>query len=200
MSERIGVLGGTFDPVHAGHLILGEAAREQLELDRVLFVPTGHSWRKPDREITPSEHRVAMSCLASADNATFRVSTVEVDRPGPSYTDVTLEAIGEQYAGADLFFILGRDALGDLPNWKAPTRIVKLATLAVAERVGREGTVPLSGALPGFEARLVAVRMPLIGISASDIRRRVAAGRSIRYLTPDAVAEYIEEHGLYRQA
>jgi nicotinate-nucleotide adenylyltransferase len=200
LSTRIGVLGGTFDPVHAGHLILGEAAREQLELDLVLYVPTGYSWRKPDREITPSEHRVAMTRLAIEENATFEVSTVEVDRPGPSYTDVTLEEIGKQHAGAELFFILGYDALADLPNWKAPARIVEQATLAVAERVGREGTVPLSGALPGFEARLVAVRMPLVGISASDIRRRVAAGRSIRYLTPDAVREYIAEHGLYRTA
>lgn len=200
MSERIGVLGGTFDPVHVGHLILGEAAREQLKLDRVLFVPTGYSWRKPDREITPAEHRVAMTRLAIADNAAFEASTVEVERAGPSYTDVTLDEIGKQHSGAELFFILGRDALGDLPNWKAPARIVELATLAVAERVGREDTVPLSGALPGFEARLVAVRMPLVGVSASYIRRCVAAGRSIRYLTPDAVAAYIAGHGLYRQS
>lgn len=197
MSDRIGVLGGTFDPVHAGHLILGEAAREQLQLDRVMFVPTGYSWRKPDREITPSEHRVAMARLATEDNDAFEVSTVEVDRAGPSYTHVTLEEIGKLHPGAELYFILGYDALADLPNWKAPARIVELATLAIAERVGREGTVPLSGALPGFEARLVAIRMPLLGISASDIRRRVAAGRSIRYLTPDPVRDYIAEHGLY---
>lgn len=200
MSGRIGILGGTFDPVHVGHLILGEAALGQLQLDSVIFVPTGFSWRKPDREITPSEHRVAMARLATDDNPAFKVSTAEVDRPGPSYTDVTLEEIAKLHPGAELFFILGYDALADLPNWKAPARIVELATLAVAERVGREGTVPLSGALPGFEARLVAVRMPLVGISASDIRRRVAAGRSTRYLTPDAVRDYIAEHALYRSA
>jgi nicotinate-nucleotide adenylyltransferase len=166
----------------------------------VLFVPTGYSWRKPDRRITGAEHRLAMLRLAIAGNPAFEVSAVEVEREGPSYTDVTLEEIAKQRPGAELFFILGRDTLDDLPNWKAPARVVELATLAVAERVGGGETVPLSGALPGFEARLVQVRMPVIGVSASEVRRRVAAGRSVRYMTPDAVRDYIERNGLYKQA
>lgn len=199
MSERIGVLGGTFDPVHLGHLVLGEAAREQLKLDCVLFVPTGFSWRKPDREITVAVHRLAMVRLAIADNPAFEASTIEIEREGPSYTDETLEEIGRAHPSAEMFFIMGRDALRDLPNWRAPARIVELATLAVAGRPGSEEETPLSAALPGFEARLTPLKMPAMGINASDIRRRVADGRSIRYLVPDAVAEYIDAHGLYVQ-
>ena len=196
---RLGVLGGTFDPIHAGHLILGEAAREQLDLARVLFVPTGHSWRKGDREIAPGSDRLEMVRRAIAGNPHFESSTLELDREGPSYSEVTLAAIKGQHPDADLFFILGRDALADLPNWHDPQAVVELATLAVAERSGDGGAAPLDeSALPGLQARLVTVQMPRIDVSATDVRDRVRAGRSIRYLVPDAVADSIAERGLYR--
>jgi nicotinate-nucleotide adenylyltransferase len=198
VTSRIGVLGGTFDPIHLGHLILGEAARDQLNLEHVLFVPTGYSWRKAAKDVAPAADRVAMVQLAIAGNDSFAVSLVEVEREGPSYTDETLEEIGRQYPGAELYFILGRDALADLPNWKAPARIVELATLAVAERMDGDKAAGIGGSLPGLEARLVQLRMPGVAISASDIRRRAAEGRSLRYLVPDAVASYIAERGLYR--
>lgn len=189
MSERLGVLGGTFDPVHIAHLVLAETAREDLGLDRVLLVPTGHSWRKPGRSITPGDQRLEMLRLAVAGNERLEVSDVEVRRPGPSYTHETLEGLHAAHPEAALFFILGEDALADLPNWRDPARIRELATLAVAERPGSEGR------LPGDVLRL---EMPEIAISASAIRARVHAGRSIRYLVPESVREYIEAHGLYR--
>lgn len=185
---RLGVLGGTFDPVHIGHLVLGEAAREQLDLDRVLFVPTGVQWRKAGREIAPAKHRVAMVQLAIRDNPAFQVSTLEVEKPGPSYTADTLEALTEQNPGAELFVVLGRDAYQDLPNWVRPERIRELATLVVAARGGEGASVA---------APAVGLEMPEIGISATGIRARVAAGLSIRYLVPAAVEAYIRDHGLY---
>ncbi len=185
---RQGLFGGTFDPVHLGHLVLGEAAREQLRLDSVLFVPAGTQWRKAGREIAPAQHRVAMVELAVAGNAAFEVSTVEVERPGPSYMADTLEELSET-PDVELFLVLGKDAYEDLPNWVRPDRIRELATLAVAARNGEDVTL---------EAPAVRVEMPEIGISATDIRERVAAGRSIRYLVPEAVEAYIREHGLYK--
>jgi nicotinate-nucleotide adenylyltransferase len=184
---RLGILGGTFDPIHLGHLILGEVAREELALDQVFFVPTGVQWRKAAREIAPAEHRVAMARLAIAGNPAFVLSTVEVDRPGPSYTADTLEQLRGTYPDAEMFFIVGRDALEDMPNWVRPERIRELATIAVAARCG---------AAPSQGAEWLS--MPAIGISATDIRERVAAGRSIRYLVPPAVETYIREHSLYK--
>ena len=184
---RLGVLGGTFDPIHIGHLVLGEAAREQLSLDRVLFVPTGVQWRKSGREIAPAEHRVAMVRLAIEGNPGFELSVLEVERAGPSYTADTLEALADEYKGSELFLILGRDAYGDLPNWIRPGRILELSTVAVAARDGEAK----------LESPALGLLMPEIGISATEIRERVAAGRSIRYLVPEAVEGYIREHGLY---
>jgi nicotinate-nucleotide adenylyltransferase len=181
---RLGVLGGTFDPVHLGHLVIGEIAREQLKLDRVVFIPTGHSWRKPDRVITDGEHRLAMLRLAAVGNPAFEVSSLEVDRPGPSSTDVTREALAAENPAAELYFILGRDALADLPHWRNPKRIVELATLAVADRPSGETPLADEPLLPGLEARLVWLTMPVVGISATDIRRRVAARFGTRRRTP----------------
>jgi nicotinate-nucleotide adenylyltransferase len=192
---RLGILGGTFDPVHLGHLILAETAREENSLDRVLFIPTGLPWRKSGRNIAPAEHRLAMLRLAIEGNDSFEISTVEVDRGGPSYTADTLEELGDTYPGADFFFIMGEDSLADLPNWRRPQRIVELATLLVAGRGGAEG--PPGSAPPGLEARVEWLRMPLVQISATDIRERVRRGRSVRYFVPAAVEEYIREHGLY---
>jgi len=189
---RLGILGGTFDPIHLGHLVLGEAAREQLGLDSVLFVPAGVQWRKSSQEIAPAEHRVAMVRLATEDNPAFEVSTLEVDRPGPSYTADTLEALQQERRGSDLFLILGHDAYLDVPNWVRPERIVELARVVVAARGDQtHGT--------DVEPPAVRVEMPVVDISATDIRERVAAGRSIRYLVPAPVEAYIREHGLYRR-
>jgi nicotinate-nucleotide adenylyltransferase len=191
---RLGVLGGSFDPPHYGHLILAETARELLALDRVLFVPAGYQWRKAEREMAPAADRCEMVRLAIAGNPAFELSTLEVDREGPSYTDVTLELLAAQLPEAELVFILGRDALADLPNWHAPERVVALATLAVAARAGEAAPGP-SQAFPG--ARVEMLTMPLIEISASAVRGRVSSGRSIRYLVPDAVREHIAARGLY---
>jgi nicotinate-nucleotide adenylyltransferase len=195
---RLGVLGGTFDPVHLGHLILGEAARQELALDRVIFVPAGEPWRKSGREITAGADRLQMLRRATAGNPAFEVSLLEIDRPGPSYTEVTLEALQDERPGAELFFILGRDALTDFPHWHDPQRIAELATLAVAGR----GDVPLSDeaevALPGVHVRLCHLRMPRVDINATAIRDNVRDGCSVRYLVPDPVAAYIQERGLYR--
>jgi nicotinate-nucleotide adenylyltransferase len=189
---RLGILGGTFDPIHIGHLILGEAAREGLALDRVLFVPTGVQWRKPGREIAPPEHRVAMTRLAIDDNPAFEMSTLEVDRPGPSYTVDTLEALMIERPGSELVLILGHDAYSDLPNWVRPERITELARVVVAARGGQTHGTDAGPPAAGQ-------RMPVVDISATDIRERVAGGRSTRYLVPAAVEAYIHEHGLYRR-
>lgn len=198
---KIGVLGGTFDPIHLGHLILAEQARTRLGLERVLFVPAGEPWRKAGRQIAPVADRVAMVRAAVAGDPYFEVSLVESERRGPSYTAETLEALlallGE---AADLSFILGQDALMDLPHWRAPGRIIALARLAVAARAS--WTPPdldaLERAVPGISDRIDMVEMPLVEISSTDIRQRLATGISTRFLLPPAVEAYIREHGLYR--
>lgn len=198
MSQRLAMLGGTFDPVHIGHLVLGEAALEQLELDRVVFVPTGQPWRKSHREITPAPQRLEMLRLAVADNPRFEVSTLEIEHDGPSYSEATLAALKDANPGAELFFILGRDSLADLPNWHDPSAVVGHATLVVADREGVVTSAAESPAVAALNARIVSLRMPVIGVSSTDLRERVAAGNSVRYLVPDSVADYIESHGLYR--
>lgn len=196
---RLGVLGGTFDPVHVGHLILGEVAREDLDLDRVLFIPAGQPWRKEGREIVAASDRIAMLRLATAGNSAFYVSTVEVDRDGPSYTEVTLEALLKEYGKeTELFFVIGRDSLLDFPHWHDPRRIAELATLVVADRDGTGVPSESEPTLPGIVARLCWLRMPRIDINSTDIRNRVREGNSLRYRVPDGVAAYIEERGLYR--
>lgn len=193
MSPRIGILGGTFDPVHYGHLILGEQAREQLNLATVLFVPANIPWRKADREITPAARRLEMLQLATAGNRAFAISTIEIDRGGPSYTADTIEAIAAEHPAAELFFLLGEDALQDLPHWRDPGRIIASAWLAVAGRPGASQRPPP----PSLADRIVRVDMPDIGITATSIRDRVKRGASIRYLSPDAVVAFIAAHELY---
>lgn len=189
---RLGVLGGTFDPVHVGHLILAESARTQLGLDRVLFIPAGDPWRKASRAVTRGEHRLAMVRLAIADNPAFEVDEREVRRPGPSYTSETLRELrGGLAAGDEIYFLLGEDALVDLPNWHDPAEILRSAWLAVAPR----GGAPLPALA---EARVVRVEMPYIGISSSDLRERVRHGLGLRYLVPPSVEAYVREQGLYR--
>ena len=196
---RIGMLGGTFDPPHNAHLALAEAARATLNLDRVVFVPAGDPWRKRDREVTPATARLEMVRVAVEGLPWAEVSAIEVDRVGASYTADTLAALvqpDEQW-----WFILGADALADLPYWRDPERIASLARLAVARRPDTEGPL-LSGevrrAIPGIEGRIDFVVMPQIDISATEIRRRVAAGESTDELLPHVVREVIDRLGLYR--
>jgi len=197
---RLGVLGGTFDPPHVGHLILAEEARTRLQLERVLFVPAGDPWRKAGQEITPIDHRLAMVRLMLASDPYFEVSTLEVERAGPSYTVDTLEALHEQHGPRlELYFIVGEDALRDLPYWKDPARILSLARLAVASRPGgsESAVVDLEAAVPGLSERIIPLPMPAIDISSTALRERARAGLGLRYLVPLAVEEYIRRHGLY---
>jgi nicotinate-nucleotide adenylyltransferase len=195
---RVGVLGGSFDPIHAGHLKLAETAYEQADLERVIFVPAGYQWRKADQRMAPAGERCEMVRLAIAGHPHFEIATLEVEREGPSYSDITLEALKEERPGADLVFILGRDALADLPNWHAPERVLELATLAVAGRAGDDGPTA-SEALPGgLTGRVIWLDMPPVDVSATDVRQRVRAGRSLEGLVPEAVGQYIAAENLYR--
>jgi nicotinate-nucleotide adenylyltransferase len=198
---KLGILGGTFDPPHLAHLALAEEARSLLGLDRVLFVPAGDPWRKAGQEITPAEHRLAMVHLAVADKPHFEVCTLEIEREGPSYTVDTLAELADQYGPeAELYLILGEDALHDMPNWKEPERIVALARLVVARRPSLpEPPVPPESAIHGLAERLIPLDMPPIDISATALRERARQGLSLRGLVPAGVAEYIEQHGLYRE-
>ena len=199
---RVGVLGGTFDPPHLGHLILAQEAHQALGLAQVLFVPAGEPWRKAGRELSPREHRLAMTRLAVTGNPLFAASTIEVDRPGPSYTADTLAELRAQFGPqAEFFFIMGADSLADFPHWHEPLRILGLARLAVAERpaladAGFEEGLP-EGLAQALRRCVVWLPMPLVAISASAVRERVRQGLSIRYWVPEAVEEYIRRHGLY---
>ncbi|MFN9367164.1 MAG: nicotinate-nucleotide adenylyltransferase [Planctomycetia bacterium] len=204
---RIGIFGGSFNPVHVGHLIAAECAREQANLDRVVFVPAAIPPHKQDRSLAAAERRIDMLHLAVDGHAAFTVSTIEIDRGGVSWTVETLAALRDAHPGDDLVLLLGPDAVADLPGWREPERIVALAELRGLERetlddLGRSAREPRIAALLGADgvAALLAnrIRLPAIGIRASDLRAAVAAGRSIRYRTPRAVERYIAAHALYR--
>ena len=200
---RIGLLGGTFDPIHVGHLLLAESCREQLRLDEVWFVPAAVPPHKQSQTLSPAAARVEMLKLAIGGHEAFRVSEIELARGGVSYTVETLEAVHRERPEAELFLLLGADSLVDLPTWRDPRRICELAIPAT---VGRPGSPPPNYSLLAEfvePARLAEferhqVEMPAVGISSRDLRQRVAEGRSIRYQVPRAVERYIETAGLYR--
>ena len=197
---NIGVLGGTFDPIHTGHLIIAEEARTRLGLTEVLFVPTGQSWLKVNNVISPAEHRVQMVRLAIADKPYFKLSTMEIERAGPSYTVDTLAELQGQIDAEDkLFFILGWDNLIQLPQWHEPSRLVKMCHLVAIPRVGylTPDLDPLEAAIPGLSQSIILLDTPQIDISASEIRDRVVQGLSIHHLVPDSVEGYIKQHHLY---
>jgi len=201
----IGILGGTFDPVHVGHLRIAEEARVRLELSRVLFVPAGQPWLKADEAIASPIHRVEMVRRAIADNPYFELSTVEVDRPGPSYAVDTVATIAvlQQQLGAEasFFFLLGWDSLAELPRWKEPDKLVQMCRLVAVPRpdFSPPNLEALESSIPGVTQSVVLLDMPLVDVSSSDIRKRVAKGLSIQGLVPDDVEEYIKEQQLYRQ-
>ena len=203
MAMRLGLFGGTFDPVHYGHLLLAECAREQCGLDQVWFLPTAVPPHKQGRQPTSAEPRVEMLELAIAGHQQFSVSRHEVDRGGVNYTVDTLTHFRQQDPDGELLFLMGADMFHDLPNWRESARVIELALPVVVRRAGEP---PLDFARLTDVAtpeRIEAIRahqveMPLVGFSSTEIRRRVAEGQSIRYHTPRAVQKYIETHGLYR--
>ncbi len=197
---NIGVMGGTFDPVHLGHLAVAEEARVRLNMAEILFVPAGQPWLKADTCISPAEHRIQMLRLAIADKAYFKLSTVEIERAGPSYAADTVAGLkGQLDAGDELFFILGWDSLTELPQWREPRRLVEMCPLVVAPRPGYSSPdlKKLEDTIPGLSQRVLILDKPQIEISASEIRERVARGLSVRHLVPEPVNRYIKEHKLY---
>jgi len=202
VAGSLGVFGGTFDPIHFAHLAVAQEAAEVLGLERVLFVPAGQPPHKPGRVIAPGEHRLAMVELAIAGNDRFAVDRLELARSGPSYTVDTLEALNaSRLPGAPtLTLILSAEAFLGLATWRDPRRVLELARLAVAPRDGYPGADAsfMVAHFPDLTDRVVFLDGPRMRLSASELRSRAAAGRTLRYLLPDAVAAYINEHALYR--
>ncbi|MCC6729763.1 MAG: nicotinate-nucleotide adenylyltransferase [Chthonomonadales bacterium] len=195
---RLGILGGTFDPIHFAHLLVAEDARVQIGLDRVLFIPNGTPAHKSAAETTSPEHRVAMVERAVRANPAFEASRLEIDREGPSYTADTLAALHEANPGADLFFLTGSDAVAEIATWHRPAEVLRLSTIVVAARPGYSLDW-LCGVLePRYMERLVPLTSAYLDISATAIRERARCGLPVRYLTPDPVAAYISEQRLYR--
>jgi nicotinate-nucleotide adenylyltransferase len=197
---RLGLYGGTFDPIHLGHLILAEQCREACALDRVWLIVAGSPPHKPGGR-TPVGHRLEMVRVAIAGHPAFAASDIEAKRPGPHYSVETLEAIRRDHPDDELFFLIGADSLADLPTWREPERIARLATIVVVNRPGIEEADPER--LPDFgpgSHPFIWVSIPSVGIASSDLRRRLAEGRSIRYMVPRGVEAYVEAHELYREA
>lgn len=198
---NIGILGGTFDPVHIGHLAVADEATSWLGLAEVLFVPAGKPWLKADARILPAEHRLKMVKLAIGDKPRFKLSTIEVEREGPTYTVDTIIELRWQFgAGDELLFIIGWDNLADLPRWRQPERLISMCRLVAVPRVGcpMPDLDSLEAVIPGLSRRVIMLDKPEIDVSASVIRERVRQGLSINHLVPEAVEKYIKEHGLYR--
>jgi nicotinate-nucleotide adenylyltransferase len=194
----IGVLGSAFNPPHLGHLALAQAALWQLDLSEVVLMPTGEAPHKRIADDPGREQRLAMTRLAAADDSRFSVSTLEVDRDGPSYTYETLELLADQRADTELVFVMGADAAVGLESWRAPERVVELARVAVARRSGvSDAEVAAVMRSLGAEGRATMLELPQFGVSSSAVRERAAGGRPLRYLVPESVARFIEEKAIY---
>jgi nicotinate-nucleotide adenylyltransferase len=194
----IGILGSAFNPPHLGHLALAQEALWQLELSEIVLMPTGEAPHKRIVDDPGREQRLAMTRLAAADDPRFSVSTLEVDRDGPSYTYETLELLAEERGDTELVFVMGADAAIGLESWREPGRVVELARLAVARRSGvSEAEVAAVLRSLGADGRSTILEMPQFGVSSSSVRERAAAGRPLRYLVPESVARFIEEKGVY---
>jgi len=197
---NIGVLGGTFDPIHNGHLLMAEEARARLNLASVLFVPAGQPWLKADSPILAAEHRVEMVRLAIAGKPYCKLSTMEIERAGPTYTVDTIAELGSRLGdGDELFFILGQDNLAQLPQWHEPSRLVEMCYLVAVPRPGSRAPnlKALEADIPGISQRVMLMDKPNVDIGASVIRDRVRRGLPILHLVPEPVSRYIREHGLY---
>ena len=191
-------MGGTFDPIHNGHLVAASEVQAWFDLDEVIFVPTGEPWQKADRDVSPAEHRYLMTVIATAANPRFEVSRVDIDRSGPTYTIDTLRELTALHPDADLYFITGADAMAALLTWQDHEELFKLAHFVGCTRPGHELTdVSLEG-LP--KDRITLVEIPALTISSTDCRHRVESGEPVWYLVPDGVVQYIGKHELYRKA
>lgn len=194
------MMGGTFDPIHYGHLVAAEAARYEFSLDKVVFIPAGQPPHKPDRQVSPAFHRVAMVRLGISSNPYFEISTVEVERPGPSFTVDTLAEFRRLYPSAVLYFITGADAVAEIQTWHRFEELLRLCLLVGVSRPGypledlQEG---LAGLDCEFRQRIRLLPVPGVAVSSSEIRERVHAGKPIKYLLPEAVEEYVIRQGLY---
>ena len=200
---RVGIIGGTFDPIHTGHLLIAEEARVSLGLEEVVFIPTGQPWMKSDMRLSPPQHRLSMVRLAIASNPFFRASTVEIDRPGPTYTLDTLEEMHREAGGKiDFYFILGMDSLVEFHRWKEPAEILELCTLVTALRPGsRDHDLGFLDVIrPAASEKVVLLEGPAVDITGTEIRRRVAQGLPVRYQVPEEVERSIHRYGLYRDA
>jgi nicotinate-nucleotide adenylyltransferase len=193
VQRKIGVMGGTFDPIHHGHLVAASEVADRFGLDEVVFVPTGQPWQKSERQVSKAEDRYLMTVVATASNPRFSVSRVDIDRGGPTYTADTLTDLAAEYPDARLFFITGADALAQILSWQ---RYEKLFELAHFVGVTRPGYTLGSDHLPAGAVTLVEV--PAMAISSTDCRQRVARGHPVWYLVPDGVVQYISKRGLYR--
>jgi len=198
---KIGILGGTFDPIHLGHLMVAEEVRIRLGLSEILFVPAGQPWLKIDHAVTAAVHRVEMVRRAIAGNPNFKLCTLEIERPGLSYTVDTITALRERLGAQSFFFILGSDTLAEFHLWKEPDKLVRMCQLVVMPRVGLSlsDLNSLEARVPGVIDRLIKLDVPVVDISSSKIRQYVAQGLSIRYLVSDDVERYISEQKLYRK-
>ncbi len=194
---HLGILGGTFDPIHIGHLVLASYAMDALDLDDIWFMPAQPPPHKQG-EITPVQHRVAMCELAVSLDRRFSLSELDLTDSAPSYTVDLLSRVREATPESDLFFLLGADSLASLPTWKNPEGILELARIGVVERPGTTIDTRTIAAVPGLDSRLLQFESPLIDLSSTEIRARRMRGQSITYLVPEAVEDYIVEHGLYR--
>jgi nicotinate-nucleotide adenylyltransferase len=191
--RRVGIMGGTFDPIHNGHLVAASEVADRFGLDEVVFVPTGQPWQKADEKVAPAEDRYLMTVIATASNPRFTVSRADIDRKGPTYTIDTLRDLRDVYGEAQLFFITGADALDKILSWKDVDEMFRLAHFI---GVTRPGFTLSDDHLPADTVTLVQV--PAMAISSTDCRSRVAAGQPIWYLVPDGVVQYIAKRGLYR--
>jgi nicotinate-nucleotide adenylyltransferase len=194
--RRIGVMGGTFDPIHHGHLVAASEVRAWFDLDEVVFVPTGEPWQKTHREVSPAEDRYLMTVIATASNPRFWVSRVDIERGGPTYTIDTLRDLSQALDDADLYFITGADALGDIFTWRDASELFQLAHFVGCTRPGYEMDESSLEGIPREQVTIVEI--PALAISSTDCRDRVAAGEPVWYLVPDGVVQYIGKHALYR--
>jgi nicotinate-nucleotide adenylyltransferase len=198
--KRLGVMGGTFDPIHHGHLVTAEMALWQFELDEVVFVPTGQPWMKEDQEVSEAEHRYLMTVIATSSNPRFSVSRIEIERQGPTYTVETLQQLRrEAEEPIDLFFITGADAMLEILHWKDPGEVLAEANFIAATRPGYD-LARFQKEAPTSHPKVSVMDIPALAISSTDIRRRVRQGEPIRYLVPEGVQTYIQKVRLYRNA
>ncbi len=194
--RRVGVMGGTFDPIHHGHLVAASEVQAWFDLDEVVFVPTGQPWQKSERQVSPAEDRYLMTVIATASNPRFRVSRVDIDRSGPTYTIDTLRDLRAQMPDAELYFITGADALGSIFTWRDAAELFALAQFVGCTRPGYDVAPSMLVDIP--EDRVTIVEIPALAISSTDCRTRTAAGDPVWYLVPDGVVQYISKSNLYR--